>query len=292
MTRSRGARGKSTGRPRSKRTRLGHAVKGPRQTKSSVSNQTATIATLTRQLAETRGQLSEALEQQRATTDVLQVISASPGELGPVFETMLARATELCEAHYGTQWLREGDAFRTAALHGDLPDTWFKLWRTGTLYRPGPDMPLSRAVASRKPDQTPDLRENPAYLRGEVLPVSAVEVAGIRTLVAVPMLKESEVIGAFDIYRKEVRAFSVKQITLLANFAAQAVIAIENTRLLNELRQRTDDLSESLEQQTATSEVLKVISSSPGDLVPVFNAMLQNAMRICDARFGIIFQFA
>jgi GAF domain-containing protein len=232
--------------------------------------------------------LGEALEQQTATSDVLQVISASPGELRPVFETMLARATELCEAHYGTLWLREGDAFRTAALHGGLPDNWVKLWQTGTLYRPGPDANLSRAVASRQPVQARDMRENPAYLKGEALPVSAVEVAGIRTLVVVPMLKESEVIGAFAIYRKEVRPFSDKQIELLQNFASQAVIAIENTRLLNELRQRTDDLSESLEQQTATSDVLRVISSSPGELEPVFQAILENAIHICGARSGAL----
>jgi hypothetical protein len=199
---------------------------------------------------------------------------------------MLAKATELCEAHYGTLWLCEGDAFRTAALHGDLPDAWFQLWRTGTLYRPGPDVTISRAVASRQPVQTPDLQENPAYLQGEALPVSAVEVAGIRTIVVVPMLKESEAIGAFAIYRKEVRPFSDKQVALLTNFAAQAVIAIENTRLLNELRQRTDDLSEALDQQTATSEVLQVISSSTGELGLVFKAMLANATRICGASYG------
>jgi GAF domain-containing protein len=134
--------------------------------------------------------------------------------------------------------------------------------------------------------QTPDLQENPAYLQGEALPVSAVEVAGIRTIVVVPMLKESEAIGAFAIYRKEVRPFSDKQVALLTNFAAQAVIAIENTRLLNELRQRTDDLSEALDQQTATSEVLQVISSSTGELGLVFKAMLANATRICGASYG------
>src|SRR5262249_37070315 len=131
-------------------------------------------------------------------------------------------------------------------------------------------------------------RTDPSYLEGDPLPVSAVEIANIRTLLVVPMFKENEVVGAIAIYRQEVRPFTDKQIDLVKNFASQAVIAIENTRLLSELRLRTDDLSESLEQQTATSEVLKVISSSPGNLEPVFDAMLANATRICEAKFSTL----
>jgi transcriptional regulator with GAF, ATPase, and Fis domain len=136
-----------------------------------------------------------------------------------------------------------------------------------------------------------DLRSDQSYIERNPRTVPVVETAGARTNLAVPMFKEDEVIGAIIIYRQEVRPFSDKQIELIRNFASQAVIAIENARLLNELRQRTADLTESLEQQTATAEVLRVISSSPGDLEPVFRAMLENATRICEAKFGILFRF-
>jgi len=142
------------------------------------------------------------------------------------------------------------------------------------------------AAQSGKAIQVEDLKNSPAYRSGDSLPVAAVEIAGIRTIISVPMFKDNECVGAIALSRKEIRLFSEKQIELVANFAKQAVIAIENARLLNELRERTDDLSESLEQQTATSEVLEVISASSGDLAPVFQKMLENATRICGANFG------
>ena len=223
----------------------------------------------------------KSLEQQTATSEVLKVISSSPGELSPVFEAMLTKATELCEASYGALWLRDGDGFRYAALHGDLPQVWIDSLRDGIVTRVRPDTPLARVAQTRKPVQVPDMGTDPSYRAGDLLPVSGVDIGGIRTLAAVPMIKDDMLVGIISIYRKEVRPFTDKQIDLVQNFAAQAVIAIENARLLNELRQ-------SLQQQTATSEVLQVISSSPGDLEPVFNSMLQNATRICEAKFGTL----
>jgi signal transduction histidine kinase len=234
-------------------------------------------------------ELSDALEQQTATSEVLQVISSSTGELEQVFQALLTNATRLCEASYGAMWLSEGDAFRTAALHGELPAAYLEQLRIRTLFRPGPDLTLARAAKTRQPVQIADLRVSRAYLNGDPLAVVAADVAGVRTLFSVPMLKENEVLGIIAIYRQEVRPFTEKQIDLVKNFARQAVIAIENARLLNELRQRTDDLSESLEQRTATSQVLQVISSSPGELEPVFKAILENATQICEAKFGTMY---
>jgi GAF domain-containing protein len=234
-------------------------------------------------------ELSESLEEQTATAEVLSVISRSPGELKPVFEAMLANASRLCQASYGVMFLCEGEAFRTAAIHGDLSAAFMEQWQPGTLFRPDPELPGFRAVKTRQTIQVADLRTTPAYLRGDSLPVTAADLAGIRAVVTVPMLKNNEPIGVIAIYRREVRPFTDKQVELVSNFAKQAVIAIENTRLLNELRQRTGDLSEALEQQTATADVLKVISGSPGELEPVFQAMLENATRICEAKFGILY---
>ena len=229
-------------------------------------------------------ELRESLQQQTATADVLKVISSSAGELQPVFKTMLAKAVERCEASFGAMWLVDGEGYRTAAMHGDLSQAYVEQWRSGTLHLPKTDIPMVRAIRSRKTVHTPDMRKEKAYLEGDPLAVSAADIGGIRTLVTVPMLKEGEAVGVITIYRREVLPFNQKQIELVENFAAQAVIAIENTRLLNELRK-------SLQQQTATSEVLKVISSSPGELEPVFSAMLENATRICEAKFGNLFLY-
>jgi class 3 adenylate cyclase/putative methionine-R-sulfoxide reductase with GAF domain len=233
----------------------------------------------------------EALERQIATSEVLKVISSSPGELEPVFKAMLENATRICEAKFGTMWLREGDAFRAVALH-NAPSAYEERRRRNRLLRPvdlHPKSPFRRFLETRQVIHIADLRVDPGYLAGAPTTIDIVDLAGARTGLLVPMLKGNELVGGIIIYRQEVRPFTEKQIDLVQNFAAQAVIAIENTRLLNELRQRTRDLSEALEQQTATSEVLNVISGSPSELEPVFNAMLANATRICEAKFGNLY---
>src|SRR6476661_4339397 len=232
--------------------------------------------------------LSESLEQQTATSDVLKVISSSTGDMKPVFETMLTNALRICEAKFGHLLLYDGECFQGTHLH-DVPPAYRAFWEQHGRIRPNPNTAIGQLAHSKQVVHIPDLMDGVAYREREPLRVISVEQAGARSFVGVPMLKDDKLVGAIVIYRQEVRPFTDKQIELVQNFAAQAVIAIENTRLLSELRQRTADLSESLEQQTATSEVLRVISRSPGELEPVFQAMLENAVRICEAKFGILY---
>jgi GAF domain-containing protein len=247
-------------------------------------------ARLLNELRQRTTDLTEALEQQTATSEVLQVISSSPGELEPVFATMLANAVRICDAKFGNIFRWDGDVLRLIATHNTPPA--FAEVRRRLPLRTSPENLIGRMVATKMVVHVADLAVEQAYIdQRSPQYVAAVELGGVRTFLAVPMLNENELIGAFILYREEVRPFADKQIALVTSFAAQAVIAIENTRLLNELRQRTADLTEALEQQTATSEVLQVISSSPGDLEPVLDKMLENAVRICDAKFGDVYRW-
>jgi GAF domain-containing protein len=226
-----------------------------------------------RLITETR----EALEQQTATAEVLQVINSSPGDLAPVFGAMLEKALRLCDAAFGALSIVEGNTLQLRA-HRNVPQE-FADYIQHEVAEIRPETMIGRAILTRSVVQLPDILEGEPFRRGAPFAIAAAELGGIRTMLWVPLVRDNVALGVFTIYRQEVHPFSDKQIALLQNFAAQAVIAMENARLITETR-------EALEQQTATAEVLGVINSSPGDLAPVFDAILEKAHTLCRADMG------
>ena len=235
-------------------------------------------------------ELTEALEQQTATSEVLHVISSSPGELQPVFDAILNNATRICQANFGTLFLREGEALRVAAHHGSLTKAWDKQWGVGTLIQADASLQAFQTLSRRQPLQVVDLSKASSYLARNPKAVNSVEVGGIRTMVTVPMLKDTEAIGVITIFRTEVREFTDKQIALVTSFAAQAVIAIENARLLGELRQRTDELSRSVGELRALGEVSRAVNSTL-DLQTVLATIVAKAVQLSGTEAGAIYAY-
>ena len=240
---------------------------------------------LFKELQARNAEITEALEQQTATAEILKVISSSPTDTQPVFEAIIDNAMRLCDAPTGGLRLYDGEHLRRVAGRGASPE--FSKWAAENPFTAAsPSGSLARLIAERQPMHILDRRETRSYREGNPLTVAQVDLDGVRTSLVVPMLKEGRLVGAIVVNRREVRAFTQKQIALIRTFADQAVIAIENVRLFKELQARNAEITEALEQQTATAEILKVISSSPTDTQPVFEAIIDNALRLCDAPVG------
>ena len=266
----------------------GQPVKGESTNRPKARNvPTAQISTadLQEQLDQRTRELDEALQQQIATSEVLSIIRRSPADAQPVFDAIVQSATRLCDAIFGVVYLCDGDHIRIAATKNFTPEAAGQIHELERIKRPDRSTLGGRAILDRAIIHVPDVLADPEYSREFAL------AGGWRAVLAVPLLREGKALGALTVAKAEPRPFSDRQIQLLNTFADQALIAIENVRLFETEQQRTRELSDSLEQQTATSEVLKIISSSPGDLQPVFQAMLENATRLCEAKFGTMYLY-
>src|SRR5262249_39413447 len=227
-------------------------------------------------------ELRESLQQQTATADVLKVISRSTFDLQAVLDPLVESAARLCDADTAAIHRPIGNAYPYVASYGFWQE--FDEHMRERRFVPGRGTVLGRALIEGKVVQIPDVLNDPDYALGDVI-----KKVGARTMLGVPLLREGSPVGVIVLTRRTVQPFSEKQIELVTTFADQAVIAIENVRLFDEVQARTRELSEALEQQTATSEVLGVISKSPGELEPVFQSMLENATRLCEAKFGTLY---
>jgi signal transduction histidine kinase len=264
------------------KTRLRKTVAQKKRHHGSISQRRRTSRTFRREnkIRPHTGELNTIAEQQRATTEVLKLISSSFGDPQPVFASILASAVRICDADNGVISRWDGDALHLVATY-NMPQAFIKL-REQSPYRPLRHSPSGRMLATGRLVHIADLAADPAYLEGDAPPVAAVEIGGIRTMLAVPLLKDSELMGSLSIGRKEVRPFADKQIEIVQNFATQAVVAIQNAQLLHELRQ-------TLQEQSAAADVLKIISRSAFNLQAVLDTVVQLAARLCDADLAAVY---